>query len=436
MEENYKQDLNFALKNYPPNYLETVSGKNFKKIFDAQHPEREKLVIDGINFKYDAELAALGLKPEERKSTPVTKKQEETQTAAEKEAESFVTMVHKELPEADPAIFENRVEEILGWIERSAGVDIDKKRKQLPFHILPFLDLYKEIDHSIYVAKNGWSTPEEIKNSLSKYKDDLSRLNSKIYTHGIEVLNKKIQTLADIKIEEKKIEPDLESKREDVERRRKEELGAKLGADIYDKVQNGITLKGGEELVWGSYIDEINAKYDAELTELGLSPQPERTKVKLELEKTEPPQESKKDIEPLTKEQLKIEIEKVIKKFAEKLKEKNVAYKDLDITKTSRGLHLVAHLTGTGSGVTGKLKAVAAGNPDFIADLASVDGKIIVLSHKLEANAVVNALVNPQEIEKFARSIGEEVKNYIEEDRKKKVARLDIEGETLKITYA
>jgi hypothetical protein len=155
-------------------------------------------------------------------------------------------------------------------------------------------------------------------------------------------------------------------------------------------------------------------------------------KLEKKITENEPSKQSvevKKDIEQLTPEKLKIEIEKVIKKFADKLKKNNIAYKDLDINKKGKGFNIVAHLEGTG------WKSFLIGNPNFIADIQSEDGKIVIPYHKLEANDLVSSLTPKKDIDNLANTLGEEIKKYIEGDRKKEVERIDIENGVLKITY-
>lgn len=152
-------------------------------------------------------------------------------------------------------------------------------------------------------------------------------------------------------------------------------------------------------------------------------------KMKTETQKPEPAKENKKDIEGLTALQFKKEIEKVVKKFAETLKKKNIAYEDLDITGTGTGFRIVANLTGTG------FKGIAIGNPSFIAEIKSVNGKINVPYHKLEANSIVKAFVEQEDIDNFANTLGDKITKYLESDRKKEVERIDIENNILNITY-
>jgi len=127
---------------------------------------------------------------------------------------------------------------------------------------------------------------------------------------------------------------------------------------------------------------------------------------------------------------LKIEIEKVIRKFADKLKEQNIAYKSLDINGTGNGFHIVAHLKGTG------LKGIAIGNPNFIVDIKALDGQIKVVNHEFDANSIVRALAPKDKIDNLANTLGEEIKKYIEEDRKKVVKRIEIENNALKVIYS
>ncbi len=144
----------------------------------------------------------------------------------------------------------------------------------------------------------------------------------------------------------------------------------------------------------------------------------------------------KEDIEELPEAKLKIEIEKVIKQFAEKLKEKNVAYKSLEVKSTGTGFHIVAHLEGEGEGFIGRIKAAGVGNPNFIADIKSIDGKIKVVSYDFDANPVVKAFTPQDKIDDLVNTLGEKIKTYIEKDRNKTVARIDIENGILKITYS
>lgn len=245
----------------------------------------------------------------------------------------------------------------------------------------------------------------------------------------------------ELKVEKKKFEDmTLEEKGIDIEKRRgqalntiKEDATVWSGEYIKEDGQVRLTFtRGSKTEIEGV----LNEKYDAELATLiklevdvNAIPKPSAQTSGSENKPSEKSAEIKKDIEELGEAKLKIEIEKVIKKFAETLKKKNIAYKGLDIEKKSDGFHLVAHLTGTG------LKGLVIQNPDFIADIKSRDGKIIVPTHKLDANDIVKAFVKQEDIDKFADTIGEEIKKYIEEDRKKKVERIDIENGVLKITY-
>lgn len=157
--------------------------------------------------------------------------------------------------------------------------------------------------------------------------------------------------------------------------------------------------------------------------------EPEEKKV-VEVPKSEPGKETKKEnIEELNSQKLKIEVEKVIKSFANTLEEKGVVYKSLDIESKGDSFHIVAHLAGTG------LKRIAIGKPKFIADIKSRDGKIIVPHNELEASGVVKTFVKQEAIDKFANTIGDEIKKYIEKSRGKEVERIDIENGVLKITY-
>lgn len=136
--------------------------------------------------------------------------------------------------------------------------------------------------------------------------------------------------------------------------------------------------------------------------------------------------EIKKDIEQLTAQQIKSEVEKIIKQdFVKKLEENKLEYKGMDILVTKSGFNIVANFEGDWK----------RGSPKFIADIVNDNGKIKIINHKLKANPLVSVLAPKNKIDAMAESMGENIKQYIEKDRKKEIERLDIENGILKVTY-
>lgn len=165
--------------------------------------------------------------------------------------------------------------------------------------------------------------------------------------------------------------------------------------------------------------DEENYKNEQNLKTKNKSKEP----VKDTLDKTK---EDKKDMEQLTSAQIKMEIEKIIKgDFSLSLKEKGLEYTGLDISNTKTGFHILANFKGN----------LLSGRPKFIADIVTNNGKIEITNHKLEANALVSAFAPQDKINEMAANLGEDIKKYLEKDRKKAIERIDIENNILKITY-
>ncbi len=171
---------------------------------------------------------------------------------------------------------------------------------------------------------------------------------------------------------------------------------------------------------------EISEKDKEVLRKLKSKIQQLRSEDKVKDEKINIDKESKKDMEELTSAQIKTEIEKIIKgDFAKKLEKKGLEFTGLDISNTKTGFYIEANFKG----------GFIRGNPKFIAEITSVDGKIKIKDYRLEANAIVTALASKDEIEELASNMGENIKKYIEKDKKKEIERIDIVDGVLKITY-
>ena len=152
----------------------------------------------------------------------------------------------------------------------------------------------------------------------------------------------------------------------------------------------------------------------------------EKAPEKKEDKKIDKSPEVKKDIEELNAQQILNEVDKIIKgDFAKKLEENKLAYTGVDIFPTKLGLHIEANFKGN----------LLRGKPKFVADIINDNGNLRAINHKLEANPLVSALAPKEMIDNVANNIGENMKKYIEKDRKKEIERLDIEDGLLKITY-
>lgn len=91
LKADYEQELGFASKNFPPDYLNTVSGKNFKKIFDNRYYSENTSILDKINVKYDAELNSL------KTTEPISVNLESAFTKGLGEADKFLADLEGQL---------------------------------------------------------------------------------------------------------------------------------------------------------------------------------------------------------------------------------------------------------------------------------------------------------------------------------------------------
>jgi hypothetical protein len=135
------------------------------------------------------------------------------------------------------------------------------------------------------------------------------------------------------------------------------------------------------------------------------------------------------NIEPLTQEQLKEEIKKVILKDGVKilkLEKKDLKYEDLKISTTEEGL-LNVEIFLKGGFLIGK--------PKVSFDIGILSGEIVVRDITEDGTALARALPWREDMERLSNQFGDKLKKSIETSRGKIIERMDIEDGVLKITY-
>ncbi len=140
----------------------------------------------------------------------------------------------------------------------------------------------------------------------------------------------------------------------------------------------------------------------------------------------------KGEIDTIEKNELKKEIEDIIKSKSENLKKKNLRYKNIDIDIQGKTILMEAVFEGTG------LKGAFMGTPKFSCAIGIVNGEVKTDWHDFATNDLVGKFMSKEDnagIKALADSLGGAVKDYIEEKSGRKIDHFNIENGALKVIY-